>query len=88
MMFLLARLIYITDLFSTILSLSGLESSVPNTTDSFNMWGSISSVKAKSPRKEIILNIDEDKKHGTWSAAMRWGRVFKSYYICDREKII
>ena len=67
----LARLIYITDWFSTILSLAGAESSVPNTTDSFNVWSSIASVKVKSPRKEIILNIDEDKKHGTWSAAIR-----------------
>ena len=69
----MARLIYITDWFSTILSLAGLESAVPITTDSFsfNMWASIASVKAKSPRKEIILNIDEDKKHGTWSAAVR-----------------
>ena len=71
MLFLMARLIYITDWFSTILNLAGLESAVPTTTDSFNMWASIASVKAKSPRKEIILNIDEDKKHATWSAAVR-----------------
>ena len=67
----MARLIYITDWFSTILNLAGLESAVPTTTDSFNMWASIASVKAKFSRKEIILNIDEDKKHGTWSAAVR-----------------
>ena len=50
---------YLTDWFATILSLAGQEAALP-----FNMWRSISEDR-KSPRKEIILNIDEDEKHGT-----------------------
>ena len=55
---------YLTDWFATILSLAGQEAALP-----FNMWRSISEDR-KSPRKEIILNIDEDEKHGTWSGAL------------------
>ena len=67
-----SRKFYITDWLATLLTVAGLESKIPIDSDSFNMWPSISSVKEKSPRKEIILNIDEDKKRGLWSAAIRW----------------
>ena len=60
---------YLTDWFATILSLAGQDAALPDHVDSFNMWRSISEDR-KSPRKEIILNIDEDEKHGTWSGAL------------------
>ena len=59
---------YITDWFATALSLAGLD--VPDNVDSYNMWPSLSSAGTVSPRTEIILNIDMDNTHNTWSAAM------------------
>lgn len=62
-------LIYITDWFATLLGLAGLRSALPPGTDSLDMWPSLSLGK-KSPRKEIILNIDRDAFWNTWSAAI------------------
>ena len=52
------RLIYITDWYATILGLAGLENSIPKTVDSFNLWESLSH-DVKSPREEIVLNLDQ-----------------------------
>ena len=64
------RMMFITDWFATFLSIAGLESLLPPNLDSFNLWSSISK-NSRSPRKEIIFNLDQDNFWGTWSAAIR-----------------
>ena len=64
------RMMFITDWFTTILSIAQLESLVPENLDSFNMWSSISKNRG-SPRKEIVFNLDQDNYWATWSAAIR-----------------
>ena len=61
---------FISDWFSTFLSLAGLEHKIPPDTDSFNMWRTLSR-NAKSPRSEIVFNLDQDNLRGLWSAAIR-----------------
>ena len=61
---------FISDWFSTFLSLAGLSDQIPQDTDSFDMWKTISK-NNKSPRSEIILNLDQDNFRGLWSAAIR-----------------
>ena len=63
------NMMFVTDWFATLLSIAGLNSHIPANKDSFDMWNSISKNK-RSPRREIILNLDEDKEKGLWSAAM------------------
>ena len=64
------RMMFITDWFSTLLSVAGLESLEPPNLDSFNVWSSISK-NSGSARKEIILNLDQDNFWGLWSGAIR-----------------
>ena len=64
----LSRLIYITDWYATILGLAGVKD-IPSNLDSFDLWKSLSS-HVKSPREEIILNLDQDSFWNTWSAAI------------------
>ena len=70
------NMMFVTDWFATLLSIAGLKSRRPANVDSFNMWESISE-NQRSPRKEIILNLDEDKEEGLWSASVIW----KSYKL-------
>ena len=63
------RMMYITDWFTTLLSVAGLQFLVPPNLDSFNVWNSIST-NSGSPRKEIILNMDQDNFWGQWSSAI------------------
>ena len=63
------RLMYITDWLATFHHLAGVEEDIPPYLDSFNMWPSISKGK-KSPRTEIVLNLDQDHFWNTWSAAI------------------
>ena len=66
-------LIYITDWFATMLQLAGLSDSIPDNVDSIDMWPVLSTaVKTlkKGPRQEIVLNIDQDNRANTWSAAI------------------
>ena len=65
---------YITDWMSTLLNVADLGHLVPEGADSFNMWPVIARGK-KSPRKEIVLNLDQDPMAGTWSAVIRSGGV-------------
>ena len=67
------KMMFITDWFTTLLSLAKLETLAPPGLDSFNMWSSISK-NSKSPRREIIFNLDQDNFWGTWSAAIRSAR--------------
>ena len=67
------RLMYITDWFGTLMHVAGLEKMIPTHLDTYNMWPSISYGK-KSPRTEIILNLDQDTFWDTWSAAIRVGK--------------
>jgi len=67
-------LMYITDWLATLLSVAGLENSIPSNLDSFNMWPSISKNNTESPRNEIVLNLDQDTFWNTWSAAIIVGR--------------
>ena len=61
---------YITDWMSTLLNVAELGHLVPQDVDSFNMWPVL--VKGKrSPRKEVVLNLDQDPMAGTWSAVIR-----------------
>lgn len=60
---------YITDWFATLLGLAGLSPSVPKDMDSKDMWPSISRNK-RSPRQQIVLNLDQDNLRGLWSAAI------------------
>ena len=63
-------MIYITDWFSTLLGLAGLQP--PGFTDSINMWHSLSRGQ-RSDRKEIIHNMDFNSRRGQlWSAAIRY----------------
>ena len=61
---------FISDWFSTFISLAGISDQIPTDVDSFNMWPTISKAN-RSPRKEIILNLDQDNYRGLWSAAIR-----------------
>ena len=63
---------YITDWFATLLGLAGLAASVPKDMDSKDMWPSISRNK-RSPRQQIVLNLDQDNLRGLWSAAIIQG---------------
>ena len=64
-------LVYITDWFRTSLHLAGLSHRVPDNVDSYDLWPSLTSGARKSgEREEIILNIDQDNRHNTWSAAL------------------
>ena len=63
------RLMYITDWMATLMHVAGLQRMIPPGLDSLNMWPSISYGK-KSPRTEIILNIDQDTFWNLWSAAI------------------
>ena len=64
------KMMFISDWFTTLLSVAGLESLVPPNLDSFNVWSSISK-NSGSPRKEIIFNLDQDNFWGLWSGAIR-----------------
>ena len=82
------RLMYVTDWFSTLLHLAGQEENIPDDVDSFNMWDSISS-GAKSPRTEIILDLDQDNYRGTWSGAIRsdrWKLIWGQDYLLKQDK--
>ena len=63
-------LMYITDWMSTLLNAAGLGHLVPQDVDSLNMWPTLLKGK-KSPRKEVVLNLDQDPMAGTWSAVIR-----------------
>ena len=63
-------LLYISDWVSTLMHVAGLEHLLPGDLDSLNMWPAIAKGR-KSPRKEIVLNLDQDPLAGTWSAAIR-----------------
>ena len=76
--------IYITDWLATLLTVAGLESQIPLDADSFNMWPSISWAK-KSPRTEIVLNLDQDTYWNTWSAAIITG---KYKFIWGQQKLL
>ena len=67
-------MMYITDWFTTLLSIARLESLVPPNLDSFNVWSSIST-NSGSPRKEIILNMDQDNFWGQWSGVIMSKKV-------------
>jgi len=67
------RLMYITDWMATLMHVAGLKRMIPPGLDSLNMWPSISYGK-KSPRTEIILNIDQDSFWNLWSAAIITGK--------------
>jgi len=70
------KLMFVTDWMTTFLSLAGMEDKIPAGLDSFNMWPSISQGR-KSPRSEIVLNLDQDLFFNTWSAAIIvWPRKF------------
>ena len=60
---------YISDWPATLLSAVGKKSYLPPGLDSYNMWPTISRGK-KGKRKEIILNLDENSRKGTRSAAI------------------
>ena len=67
------KMMFITDWFTTLLSVAGLESLVPPNLDSFNLWSSISK-NSGSPRKEIIFKkvLDDAQPAGEveWLAAL------------------
>ena len=60
---------YITDWLATLVHVAGLESMIPTGLDTLNMWPSISYGR-KSPRTEIVLNLDQDTFYNLWSAAI------------------
>ena len=60
---------YISDWPATLLSAVGLKSYLPSGLDSYNMWPTISRGK-KGKRREIVLNLDENIRKGTRSAAI------------------
>ena len=70
---LIPRLVYITDWFATMLKLAGQADSIPDNVDSYDLWPvlakAVKSLK-KGPRQEIVLNIDQDNRANTWSAAI------------------
>ena len=67
-----ARLIYITDWFSTFLRLAGLSERQLPRTDSETVR-SLLRPGGRSRRREIILNLDSEPDLGLWSAAIRRG---------------
>lgn len=69
----LTRMMYITDWLATLMHVAGLEKMIPPGLDTFNMWPSISYGK-RSPRTEIVLNLDQDTFWNTWSAAIIVGK--------------
>ena len=71
---------YITDWMSTLLNVAELGHLVPQDVDSLNMWPVITRGK-RSPRKEIVLNLDQDPMAGTWSAVIRSGGCFIHVFI-------
>ena len=79
-----SRKIYITDWLATLLTVAGLDSKIPIDSDSFNMWPSISWGQ-KSPRKEIVLNLDQDTFWNTWSAAIITG---KYKFLWGQQKLL
>ena len=66
-------MMYVTDWLATLLTVAGLEALQPQDTDSINLWPSISWGR-KSPREEIVLNLDQDNFWGLWSAATIMGK--------------
>ena len=75
---------FITDWFSTFLTLAGLAHRIPSDTDSLNMWKTLSR-KAKTPRSEIVFNLDQDNLRGLWSAAIRYNNY---KLIWGQEKLL
>jgi len=76
------RMMFITDWFSTILDLAGVIQKVPSDIDSYSMWPSLS-MNRKSPRNQIVINVDQDLRDGLWSTAiikdefkLIWGQDF------------
>ena len=74
-------LVHVTDWFSSILHLAGAGASIPQDTNSLNVFPSIMAGSA-SPRAQIVHNIDEDQEKGSWQAVIRdgdfkmiWGQV-------------
>ena len=65
-------LVHVTDWFSSILHLAGLGASVPEDTNSLNVFPAIMAGSA-SPRAQIVHNIDEDREKGSWQAVIRDG---------------
>ena len=65
-------LVHVTDWFSSILHLAGLENLIPEDTSSVNVFPSIINMKP-SPRSQIIHNIDEDRNIGSWQGVVRDG---------------
>jgi len=63
-------LMFITDWFSTILGLANLWHVIPEDSDSYSMWKTLTNSRKKSPRHNIVLNIDQDLFDGTWSGAV------------------
>ena len=59
---------------STLLNAADLSHLMPQDVDSLNMWPVIARGK-KSPRKEVVLNLDQDPMAGTWSAVIRSGKL-------------
>ena len=81
---------YITDWFSTILHLAGVPPAAAGGAgeDSYNMWPAISRGE-RSPRREVVLNMDRDEGRGTWSAAIRVGRwklIWGQEYLLKRDQ--
>jgi len=64
---------YLTDWLATLLSVAGLGSLLPPSTDSLNMWPTISWGR-DSPREEIVLGLDQDTYWNLWSAAIIRGK--------------
>lgn len=62
-------MIYISDWFSTILDFAGLKQKIPSDVDSYSLKKMLTRNSA-SPRKEIIVNLDEDTKENLWSGAI------------------
>ena len=65
-------LVHVTDWFSSILHLAGVEDSIPQDTNSLNVFPSIMA-GSDSPRAQIVHNIDEDQDKGSWQAVIRDG---------------
>ena len=80
----ISQRIFISDWFATLLTVAGLESQVPSHVDSYNVWPTLSWGR-KSPRKEIVLNLDEDTYWNTWSAAIIKG---KYKFIWGQRKLL
>ena len=63
------RLIFIADWFSTILDFAGVKDKIPSDVDSFSLKKMLTK-NSPSPRREIIINLDEDKDDNLWSGAI------------------